>query len=265
VLAREDGDLSLLAEVEHELEQLLTPQNAPKTPYGSFPAIVTISAGTGGTEAQDWARMLLRMYVRWASLNHLVAEEIELLPGKQAGIKSVILRIKGKNSYLFFAPESGTHRLQRNSPFGGSNKRQTSFATVLVLPELPENEEIVIEPNEVREEFMHSSGPGGQNVQKVETGVRLVHLATKTTVVIKSGRSQYANRQAAWTILRGKLLLLKKSQETPEERGDFGSSWGKQIRTYSFNPTQWVKVHKSGKQYYNLSSIMDGNLKEVQE
>jgi len=227
--------------------------------------IVSINAGAGGTEAQDWAEMLSRMYQRWAETRGWQVEVTDVLPGDTAGIKSATMVLTGENAYGYAKAERGVHRLVRLSPFDANKRRHTSFASVDVIAEIEESdEEIVIPPNEFQVDTFRSGGKGGQNVNKVETAVRITHLPTGLVVASQSQRSQHQNRAAAMKLLLSRIYAQRvDAQKAEMERfyGDKGSiSWGNQIRSYVFQPYRMVKDLRTGVETSNVQAVMDGDL-----
>lgn len=228
-------------------------------------AILSIHAGAGGVDAQDWAQMLLRMYIRWAEDRGYKVEEIDRTDGEEAGIKSVTLTITGRRAFGYLKSEKGVHRLVRLSPFDSAHRRHTSFAQVEVLPELEENDgEVVINPTELEINTYKSSGAGGQNVQKNETAIRIRHIPTGIVVTCQNERSQTQNRENALKVLRAKLYEMKmeeRAKELSDLRGEYKKAeFGNQIRSYVLHPYQMVKDHRTNYESGNTGAVLDGDL-----
>ena len=237
--------------------------------YDENNAIVTIHPGAGGTESQDWAQMLYRMYTRWASFHGLSVKELDYLDGDEAGLKSVTFLVEGEYAYGYLKSEKGVHRLVRISPFDAGGRRHTSFASVEVLPEITEDIEIDINPDDLRVDTYRASGAGGQHINKTSSAVRITHLPTNTVVSCQTERSQIQNRETAMKMLKSKLLDLKE-QEHKEKIEDLKGeqrdiAWGSQIRSYVFCPYTLVKDHRTNYEVGNVQSVMDGDLDKFME
>lgn len=237
--------------------------------YDSNNAIITIHPGAGGTESQDWAEMLYRMYARWANKNEYTIKEIDYLEGEEAGLKSVTFEILGENAYGYMKCEKGVHRLVRISPFDAGGRRHTSFASVEVLPEITDDIEIEINPDDLRIDTYRASGAGGQHINKTSSAVRITHIPTNIVVACQSERSQIQNRETAMKMLKSKLLDLKE-QEQKEKIEDLKGeqkdiAWGSQIRSYVFCPYTMVKDHRTNYEVGNVQSVMDGDIDEFME
>ena len=235
-------------------------------PYDERTAILSVHAGAGGVDSQDWSQMLLRMYLRWAEKRGYKSQILDLSYGEESGIKSATVEIKGHYPYGYLKADRGVHRLVRLSPFDANHLRHTSFAQVEVLPAGEEDPEVVIRPEDLKVDFFRSSGPGGQNVQKVASAVRLTHLPTGIVVTCQNERSQHQNREFATTILRARLLqrqMEQKAQEVAQLRGQYVSpEWGNQIRSYVLHPYKLVKDHRTDYQTSDPEAVLDGELDE---
>jgi len=232
--------------------------------YDSNNAILTLHPGAGGTESCDWAQMLYRMYTRWALSNDFEIKELDYLDGEEAGLKSVTFLVKGPYAYGYLKGEMGVHRLVRISPFDSGGRRHTSFASLEVLPEIAEDIEIDINPDDLRIDTYRASGAGGQHVNKTSSAVRITHLPTNVVVSCQSERSQIQNRETAMKMLKSKLLDLKEKEHKDKIEDLKGNqmeiAWGSQIRSYVFCPYTLVKDHRTGYEVGNVASVMDGDL-----
>lgn len=264
------GDSTLEADLRSEATDLMSRVKEMERSlvfngkYDTRNAILTIHAGAGGTESQDWAQMLLRMYLRWAERKNYRSDVLETSQGEEAGIKSATALIKGDHAYARLYSEHGVHRLVRLSPYDSDHARHTSFALVEVLPEAEKDVDIKISPDDIKVETFRASGPGGQHMQKTSTAVRITHLPTGLVVSYQSERSQYQNKDIAMQILEARLLekeLRKKAEEMAKlkgERVDMG--WGNQIRSYVLHPYKMVKDHRTGYESGNTTAVLDGDL-----
>ena len=232
--------------------------------YDRNDAILTLHTGVGGSDANDWTDMLLRMYTRWCEKKGYSLETIDYLPGDEAGVKSVTLKVKGEFAYGYLKAEKGIHRLVRISPFNANGKRQTSFASVEVLPELTSDQDIEINPVDLRIDTYRAGGAGGQHVNKTESAVRITHIPTGIVVQCQNERSQFSNRDTAMGMLKSKLIELKerahkeKIEDLTGELKDMG--WGSQIRSYVFHPYSMVKDHRTNVETSNVNGVMDGDI-----
>lgn len=232
--------------------------------YDRNDAILTLHTGVGGSDANDWTYMLLRMYTRWCEKKGYAVKTLEYLPGDEAGVKSVTLSIKGEFAYGYLKAEKGIHRLVRISPFNANGKRQTSFASVEILPELTKNQDIEINPSDLKIDTFRAGGAGGQHVNKTESAVRITYLPTGIVVQCQNERSQFSNRDTAMAMLKSKLIELKerahkdKIEDLTGELKDMG--WGSQIRSYVFHPYSLVKDHRTGVETSNVNGVMDGDI-----
>ncbi len=255
----EEGFAALEAEMEQaRLETLLTGE------YDSYNVILTIHPGAGGTEAQDWAQMLYRMYTRWAERHGYSYEVMDYQDGDEAGIKSATIMIEGENVYGYLKGEHGVHRLVRVSPFDANARRQTSFASVEIMPDLPEDVEVEIRPEDIEMQVYRASGAGGQHVNKTSSAVRLIHKPTGVVVASQQERSQFQNKDNCMKMLRAKLVELQ-MQEKAEKVSDLKGvqmkiEWGSQIRSYVFMPYQMVKDNRTAFETSNINGVMDGDL-----
>ncbi len=227
-------------------------------------AILTINPGAGGTESQDWAQILMRMYMRWAEKSGFKVEIIEYMAGDEAGIKSVTMTISGQYAYGYLKGEAGVHRLVRISPFDANKRRHTSFTAVLVYPEVSEDIEIEVKDDDIRVDTYRASGAGGQHVNKTDSAVRITHFPTNTVVSCQNERSQLKNRATAMKILKAKLFTLKQKEQEDKMDEMIGEkkeiAWGSQIRSYTLQPYQLIKDHRTGYETGNVNAVLDGEL-----
>lgn len=269
-LIEEEKEESMLPDLRKGIKQLARRfsdfelQLLLSQPYDKNSAILEIHPGAGGTESQDWASMLLRMYTRWAEARNFKVETLDYLPGDEAGVKSVTLLIKGFNAYGYLKPEKGVHRLVRISPFDASGRRHTSFASVDVLPEIEDDVEIEIKTEDLKIDTYRASGAGGQHINTTDSAVRITHLPTNVVVTCQTERSQIKNRERAMKILKARLYEKKIEQQEKElaeirgEQKDIG--WGSQIRSYVFHPYSMVKDHRTTHEVGNINAVMDGEI-----
>src|SRR5690349_13013295 len=270
-MATEAGDESVTAEIQEGLKRLGEEVEAFELkvilsrPQDRKNAILSIHPGAGGTESQDWAQMLMRMYLRWAERAGFKAEVVDLLVGEEAGIQSATIELTGEYAYGHLKGEAGVHRLIRISPFDASRRRHTSFASVAVIPEV-EDVEVVVRDEDLRIDVYRSSGPGGQGVNTADSAVRITHLPTGIVVACQNERSQLRNRDTAMRILKARLFELaatKQKEELSQLAGEKkGIAFGSQIRTYTFHPEQRIKDHRTGVEIGNVEAVMDGDLDE---
>ncbi len=269
-LANEDEDLSLLEEAQSEVEAIKEElerqrlQTLLTGEYDSKNAILTFHAGSGGTEAQDWAEMLYRMYNRWAEKGGFKVKTLDYLDGDEAGLKSAVILVEGLNAYGYLKSEAGVHRLVRVSPFDSSGRRHTSFASLEVMPEIDDNIQIDINPEDIKMDVYRASGAGGQKVNKTSSAVRLTHIPTGIVVACQVERSQHQNREVAMKMLMSKLMEIKEREHLDKIEDIKGVqkeiTWGSQIRSYVFMPYTLVKDHRTSYETGNISAVMDGNI-----
>lgn len=269
-MGMEDNDESVIGDLETSLEELRREIEALELEqmlcgkYDGNNAILTLHAGAGGTEAQDWTQMLLRMYVRWAERRKFKVETMDLLPGDEAGVKSATLLISGHNAYGFLKAEKGVHRLVRISPFDANARRHTSFAACDVMPEIDDTVEVTINPVDLKVDTYRASGAGGQHINKTDSAVRMTHIPTGVVVQCQTQRSQIQNREQCMRLLRAKLFELEQQKQADERAAVAGEyqaiEWGSQIRSYVFHPYQMVKDHRTNAETSNTQAVMDGDL-----
>ncbi len=269
-LVKEEEDSGLEEELDTGFKALLEEINAFELqlllsePYDKNNAILELHPGAGGTESQDWASMLLRMYTRWSERRGFKVETMDYLPGDEAGVKSVTLLIKGHNAYGYLKAEKGVHRLVRISPFDSSGRRHTSFVSCEIMPELDDTVEIDIRTEDLKVDTYRASGAGGQHINTTDSAIRITHLPTNTVVTCQSERSQIKNRDHAMKMLKSKLYQLeieKQQQELADIRGEQKEiGWGSQIRSYVFHPYSMVKDHRTNFEIGNTNAVMDGEL-----
>lgn len=269
-MAEEEDDASLTEEITGNFEKLrndtetLRLQTLLNGEYDANNAIISIHAGSGGIDAQDWAGMLLRMYTRWAESKGYKVKTLDLQRDDEEGIKNATLLIEGENAYGYLKNERGVHRLVRISPFDSNARRHTSFASLDVSPELDDDIDVQIAPEDIRVDTFRSSGAGGQHVNTTDSAVRITHLPTNIVVSCQNERSQHQNREVAMKVLKAKLIELKErenKERIDELRGDYGQiTWGNQIRSYVFQPYTMVKDHRTGAEVGDVNRVMDGDL-----
>jgi peptide chain release factor 2 len=269
-LALEENNAEIAEEVEHEIPEIETKLAALEFnllfsgEYDRNNAILSIHSGAGGTESQDWAAMLMRMFLRYGDVRKYQTEILEEMPGDEAGIKSATIRFGGEHAYGRLKAERGVHRLVRLSPFDANHRRHTSFALVEVMPEIDDTVQVEVKPEDVKVDIYHASGHGGQNVQKVATAVRLTHIPTGIVVTCQNERSQLQNKENAFKVLRSRLVELeieKKEQEKARLKGKHvEAGWGNQIRSYVLHPYQMVKDHRTEYETSRTDLVLDGDL-----
>ncbi len=266
----EENDSSILPEIESSMDELVQSLDKLRITtllsgeYDKDNAILTLHAGAGGTESCDWASMLYRMYVRWAERKGYKAEVLDFLDGDEAGYKSVTLQITGENAYGYLKSEKGVHRLVRISPFNAAGKRQTSFVSCDVMPDIEEDIEVEINEDDLKIDTYRSSGAGGQHINKTSSAVRITHLPTNIVVQCQNERSQHKNKDRAMKMLKAKLYMLKQQENAEKLSGIRGevtdNGWGNQIRSYVMQPYTLVKDHRTNEESGNVQSVLDGNI-----
>lgn len=269
-MANEENDESMLPEIKDAVEKVnkdldeMTLQTLLSGKYDKCDAILDFHAGAGGTEAQDWCEMLMRMYQMWAQKNGFTFDVIDSLPGDDAGMKSATVMISGLNAYGYLKAEKGVHRLVRISPFDASGRRHTSFASIEVMPEIDDEIEVNIRQEDLRVDTYHASGAGGQHINKTASAVRITHIPTGVVVACQTQRSQHQNRDYAMKMLKSKLVQIAEQQQKEKIEDIKGVqkeiAWGSQIRSYVFHPYNLVKDHRTGFEMGNINAVMDGDL-----
>ena len=266
----EENDASLIPEIEENLQDLIKTYDGIRIKtllsgeYDGDNAIVSLHAGAGGTESCDWAAMLYRMFTRWAADKGFSVEVLDSLDGEEAGIKSITFQVNGENAYGYLKSEKGVHRLVRISPFNAAGKRQTSFVSCDVMPDIEEDLDIEINEDDLRIDTYRSSGAGGQHINKTSSAIRITHLPTGIVVQCQNERSQFQNKDKAMQMLKAKLLLLREQENLEKEsdiRGEVKEiGWGSQIRSYVMQPYTMVKDHRTNAETGNVSAVMDGDI-----
>ena len=269
-LAEEEGDSSLVDEIKSAYEDAVEKIEEFRIKvlldgkYDANNAIISVHAGSGGTDAQDWASMLLRMYMRWCESKNYKVQLLDLQDDVEAGIKSATLRVEGENAYGYLKNEKGVHRIVRISPFDSGARRHTSFSSLDVMPEIDDDTSIEINPEDLRIDTYRASGAGGQHVNKTDSAIRITHIPTNIVVTCQNERSQHQNKEMAMKVLMSKLIELKEQEQkaTLEElQGDYSQiTWGSQIRSYVFHPYSLVKDHRTEAETGNVQAVMDGKL-----
>ena len=269
-LANEENDESMLpdvqktcADIKERLEKM-TLETLLSGNYDKNNAIMTFHAGAGGTEAQDWCEMLIRMYQMYAQKNGYTTSTLDILPGDDAGVKSATIMVSGLNAYGYLKSEKGVHRLVRISPFDASGRRHTSFASIEVMPEIDDDVEVNIRPEDLKVDTYRSSGAGGQHINKTDSAIRITHIPTGVVVSCQTQRSQHQNREYAMRMLKSKLIEIAEQQQKEKIEDIKGVqkeiAWGSQIRSYVFHPYNLVKDHRTGYEMGNIGAVMDGDL-----
>ncbi len=269
-MASEENDVDAETEVAEQLQELKEEVSVAEVEcmfsgeHDNSNAIVSIHAGAGGTEAQDWVDILLRMYLRWAEARGMKTDILDYLPGDEAGVKGVTLMFKGRNAYGYLRSELGIHRLVRISPFDSSGRRHTSFASVMVMPELDDNVDIKIEEKDLRIDTYRASGAGGQHVNKTDSAIRLTHLPTGIVVQCQNERSQHRNKDMAMKMLASRLYELEREKQAEAHENLTGDkkdiAWGSQIRSYVLQPYRLIKDHRTEHETGNVDAVLDGNI-----
>lgn len=266
----EENDPAMIPEIQEMLDEFVKELEELRTKtllsgeYDGCNAILKLNAGAGGTEAMDWCSMLYRMYQRWADKKGFTTEVLDFLDGDEAGLKSITLQVNGENAYGYLKSEKGVHRLVRISPFNAAGKRQTSFVSCDVMPDIEEDLDVEINPDDLRIDTYRSSGAGGQHINKTSSAIRITHFPTGIVVQCQNERSQFQNKDKAMQMLKAKLYLLKQQENMEKLSGIRGEvteiGWGNQIRSYVLQPYTMVKDHRTGTESGNVDSVLDGNL-----
>jgi len=269
-LADEEGDTSLIDEIVEGVDRIINTFEEMRLAtlltgeYDKNNVILTFHAGAGGTEAQDWAQMLHRMYLRWAERHGFKAQTVDFLDGDEAGLKSAVVMIEGENAYGYLKSEKGVHRLVRVSPFDSSGRRHTSFASLEVMPEIGDDIEVDIRPEDIKMDVFRASGAGGQHINKTSSAVRLTHIPTGIVVACQNERSQFQNKDMAMKMLKSKLMEIKEREHLDKIEDIKGVqkeiAWGSQIRSYVFMPYTLAKDHRTGFENGNINAVMDGDI-----
>ncbi len=269
-LGDEDGDLSVVEEASATVDEFVSGLEGMRLTtlligeYDKNNAVITFHAGAGGTEAQDWNEMLVRMYTKWGERHGFKVDMIDFLDGDEAGLKSAVLRVEGENAYGFLKSEAGVHRLVRISPFDASGRRHTSFASLDVMPEIDDSVEVEIRSEDLRVDTYRASGAGGQHINKTDSAVRITHIPTGIVVACQNERSQHQNREMAMRMLKSKLIEIKEREHLEKIEDIKGVqkeiAWGSQIRSYVFMPYTLAKDHRTGFENGNINAVMDGDL-----
>jgi len=269
-LADEEGDTSLIDEIVEGVDRIINTFEEMRLAtlltgeYDKNNVILTFHAGAGGTEAQDWAQMLHRMYLRWAERHGFKAQTVDFLDGDEAGLKSAVVMIEGENAYGYLKSEKGVHRLVRVSPFDSSGRRHTSFASLEVMPEIGDDIEVDIRPEDIKMDVFRASGAGGQHINKTSSAVRLTHIPTGIVVACQNERSQFQNKDMAMKMLKSKLIEIKEREHLDKIEDIKGVqkeiAWGSQIRSYVFMPYTLAKDHRTGFENGNINAVMDGDI-----
>ena len=269
-MAEEEGDEAALADIDRDLKAVeretgeVEFRNMLRDPDDGLDAILTIHPGAGGTESNDWAQMLMRMYIRWAERHSYAVDVLDLLPGEEAGVRSVTVEVKGKYAYGYLKAEAGVHRLVRISPFDSNSRRHTSFASVFVYPDKEGDVEIEVKDEDLRIDTYRSGGAGGQHVNKTSSAVRITHIPTGIVVQCQNERSQHKNKSTALKILKARLYQRHKEEEQKKQEALESTKkkieWGSQIRSYVFHPYNMVKDHRTESETGNVAAVMDGDI-----